>query len=162
MQVNGYAYQPSLLSGYTSPARPAPQTSTSSNGTPITPQQQREIDRLKAQDQEVRTHEQAHLSAAGDIAVSGANFSYVTGPDGQRYASGGEVGIDTSAVDGDPEATIRKAASIRRAALAPAQPSAQDFSVASKADAMANKARAELLKYQLTPDNRAKPLHLVV
>ncbi|QPK64982.1 hypothetical protein IVG45_08600 [Methylomonas sp. LL1] len=111
-------------------------------------QQQREIQALKDRDREVRSHEQAHLSAAGGIAVSGANFQFVTGPDGQRYATGGEVGIDISAVPGDPEATMRKAETIRRAAMAPAQPSAQDFSVASKAAAMANKAGIELLRGQ--------------
>lgn len=110
------------------------------------PQQQSEIETLKARDREVRSHEQAHLSAAGGIAVSGASFQFVTGPDGQRYAIGGEVGIDTSAVAKDPEATLRKAETIRRAALAPAQPSSQDYSVASKAAAMANKASLELLK----------------
>ncbi|MCK9609150.1 MAG: hypothetical protein M0R33_22170 [Methylomonas sp.] len=108
-------------------------------------QQQREIQALKARDSEVRAHEQAHLAAAGGLATSGASFQYVTGPDGQRYASGGEVGIDVSPVANDPQATLLKAETIRRAALAPAQPSGQDVSVASKAAAMANKASAELL-----------------
>ena len=108
-------------------------------------QQQREIQALKARDSEVRAHEQAHLAAAGGLAASGASFQYVTGPDGQRYATGGEVGIDVSPVANDPQATLLKAETIRRAALAPAQPSGQDLSVASKATAMANKASAELL-----------------
>jgi len=108
----------------------------------------RQIQWLKNRDREVRTHEQAHLSAAGGIAVSGASFSYTVGPDGQRYAVGGEVGIDTSAVAGDPAATLRKAETIRRAALAPAQPSAQDYSVASRATAMASKATIELMRAQ--------------
>jgi hypothetical protein len=59
---------------------------------------------------------------------------------------GGEVSIDTSGVSGDPAATIRKAETIRRTALAPAQPSGQDYSVANKATAMANQARMEMLK----------------
>lgn len=112
------------------------------------PRQQSEIQALKDRDREVRNHEQAHVSAAGGIAVSGASFQFVTGPDGQRYATGGEVGIDTSAVANDPAATLRKAETIRRAALAPAQPSSQDYSVASKAAAMANKASVELLRVQ--------------
>lgn len=110
--------------------------------------QQSQIQALKDRDREVRAHEQAHVAAAGGIAVSGTSFQFVTGPDGQRYATGGEVGIDTSAVSGDPAATLRKAETIRRAALAPAQPSAQDYSVASKAAAMANKASVELLHAQ--------------
>lgn len=109
-------------------------------------EEQRQLDALKARDTEVKAHEQAHVNAAAGIAVSGARFSYQTGPDGNRYAIGGEVNIDTSPVPGDPEATLRKADSIRRAALAPAQPSAQDFSVASNAARMASDARIELLK----------------
>ncbi|MBU2571339.1 MAG: hypothetical protein KJ725_15175 [Gammaproteobacteria bacterium] len=109
-------------------------------------EEQRQIEALKARDAEVRAHEQAHINAAAGIAVSGASFSYQTGPDGNRYAIGGEVQIDTSPAPGDPEATLRKAESIRRAALAPAQPSAQDFSVAANAARMASDARIELLK----------------
>ncbi|MGR8930189.1 MAG: putative metalloprotease CJM1_0395 family protein [Gammaproteobacteria bacterium] len=106
----------------------------------------REVQALKDRDREVRTHEQAHLSAAGGLALSGAHFQYTTGPDGQRYAVGGDVSIDISEVPGDPEATIRKAETIRRAALAPAEPSEQDYRVAARASEMANKARVELFK----------------
>ncbi len=111
-------------------------------------QKQQQIQALKDRDREVRNHEQAHLSAAGNIAVGGAHFQYTTGPDGQRYATGGDVSIDISSVSNDPEATLRKAEAIRRAAMAPAQPSAQDYRVASKAAAMAAKASIELLKLQ--------------
>lgn len=106
----------------------------------------RQVETLKARDREVRAHEQAHLSAAGGIAISGAQFQYTSGPDGKRYATGGEVSIDTSTVPGDPQATLRKAETIRRAALAPAHPSSQDYKVAAKAAAMANKASAELMQ----------------
>ncbi len=114
-------------------------------------EQQVEIQKLKDRDREVRNHEQAHLSAAGGIAISGASFTFAVGPDGQRYAVGGEVSIDTSAVANNPEATLRKAETIRRAALAPAQPSAQDHSVASKAAAMARKASMDMLRLQQGP-----------
>ncbi|MDF1583095.1 MAG: putative metalloprotease CJM1_0395 family protein [Methyloprofundus sp.] len=112
-----------------------------------------QVQKLKQRDTEVKAHEQAHLSAAGGIATSGASFSYQRGPNGQRYAIGGEVQIDTSAVAGDPAATLRKADMIKRAALAPASPSSQDFKVASQAASMAAKAQADLLKMtQLNAD----------
>lgn len=113
--------------------------------------ERRQIDALKARNAEVKAHERAHLNAASGIAVSGASYSYQTGPDGNRYAIGGEINIDTSPVAGDPEATMRKAELIRRAALAPAQPSSQDYSVAARAALMAIEARIELLKQ--TQDN---------
>jgi hypothetical protein len=54
------------------------------------------------------------------------------------------VNIDTSSVSGDPQATIQKAQMIRAAALAPANPSAQDRAVATQANRMEAKARQEL------------------
>ena len=99
---------------------------------------------LRARDQEVRTHEQAHLSAAGPYATSGIQYVYQTGPDGQKYAIGGSVGIDTSAVAGDPEATLQKARVVQRAALAPAQPSGQDMKVAAQASQMMMQAQVEI------------------
>ena len=111
--------------------------------------EKRELEKLKATDRKVRQHEMAHLAAAGGISVSGANFEYKRGPDGVMYAVGGEVRIDTSSVEGDPQATIQKAEKIRSAALAPADPSPQDRSVAAKASQMAMKARMELMKQNM-------------
>jgi hypothetical protein len=96
-------------------------------------QQQAVIAKLAATDTHVRAHEQAHLAAAGRYARGGASYTYTRGPDGQLYAVGGEVGIDTSPVKGDPEATIRKAEVVRAAAEAPSDPSAQDRTVAAQA-----------------------------
>ena len=90
----------------------------------------------------------AHLAVAGPYAKGGPTFEYQTGPDGQRYAVGGEVSIDTSAVAGDPEATIVKAQVIQRAASAPADPSGQDRAVASAAAKLEAQARRELQAQQ--------------
>ncbi|EKP0307168.1 hypothetical protein JGK42_000959 [Aeromonas veronii] len=113
-------------------------------------QQQRQEQQVKVlsdRDQEVRIHEQAHQSVGG--AYAGApTYQFSLGPDGKRYATGGEVQIDTSAVPGDPAATIAKMQQIRSAALAPAEPSAQDLSVARSAAASEAKARKELMAEQ--------------
>ena len=106
-----------------------------------------EIARLKRRDREVRAHEQAHQAAAGQYAGA-PSFTYQRGPDGKNYAIGGEVSIDTSAIPGDPEATLRKAQQLQRAALAPAEPSSQDQSVAAEAASMAIKARIELARQE--------------
>ena len=55
--------------------------------------------------------------AAGGLA-RGATFSYTTGPDGRRYAVGGEVGIDMS-TSNDPRTTISKMQREAQAATAP-------------------------------------------
>jgi hypothetical protein len=93
----------------------------------------------------VRTHEQAHKSAGGAHAGS-IHLGYTVGPDGKRYATSGSVSIDVSAVEGDPEATLRKMQIVQRAATAPADPSGADRQVASQAASTANRARAELAK----------------
>lgn len=105
--------------------------------------EQAQLVELSARDREVRAHEAAHANAGGRFAGS-ASFSYQRGPDGQNYAVGGEVAISTGAIAGDPQATIQKAQIVRRAALAPAQPSSQDRAVAAQAAALELAARNEL------------------
>lgn len=107
------------------------------------------IEELKKRDREVREHEQAHINAGGNFIKGGASFSYRVGPDSKRYAVSGSVNIDTAAVPNNPEATIRKADVIRQAALAPANPSAQDIRVAAEASEMARQAQAELSKQRM-------------
>ena len=111
----------------------------------LSPEELKQISQLKQRDAEVRAHEQAHISASGGYALGGATYSYQTGPDNRRYAIGGEVKLDTSPLK-DPEATIAKMAIIRRAALAPAEPSAQDRRVALYATQEQNKAQLELME----------------
>lgn len=114
----------------------------------LSAEEKAQVSKLQKADRETRAHEQAHLGAAGGLARGGASFTFTKGPDGRLYAVGGEVSIDTSPVPGDPDATIRKADTIRRAALAPSEPSSQDKAVAAQAAKMANEARAEKLKKQ--------------
>lgn len=98
---------------------------------------------LQSRDREVRTHEQAHLAAAGAYARGGASFVYQRGPDGRMYAVGGEVGIDISRA-ATPEETIVKMQTVRRAALAPAEPSAADRRIAAQASIRLAEAQREL------------------
>lgn len=112
----------------------------------VSQQERQELSRLQVRDREVRQHEAAHKNAAGQHARGGASFSYQNGPDGRRYAVGGEVDIDMAPVPGDPQATLEKARTLRQAALAPAQPSAQDRQVAAEAARMEQQARQELLQ----------------
>ena len=109
----------------------------------LTDEEQREVQALRRRDREVRAHETAHLAAAGSLARGGPRYEFERGPDGRRYAVGGEVSIDSSPVPGDPEATILKMQQVRRAALAPANPSPQDRRVAAQASQQEARARAE-------------------
>ncbi|MDR1062491.1 MAG: hypothetical protein LBL48_00895 [Azoarcus sp.] len=110
--------------------------------------EQRQVEEMKSTDRAVRTHEAAHMAAGGSLVTSGASYSYETGPDGQRYAVAGEVGIDTSK-GRTPEETLIRADQIRAAALAPADPSAQDRAVAAAAAQMAAEARAEIARARM-------------
>ena len=113
-------------------------------------QEEKVVQDLKKRDAEVRTHEQAHKTAGGQYAGSPA-FEMTKGPDGQSYATGGHVNIDVSAIPDDPQATLNKMMQIKSAALAPAEPSAQDLKVAAKADMVAAAARSELSQSTVTP-----------
>lgn len=109
---------------------------------------QNEIKSLSSRDREVRAHEQAHMAAGGQYAGA-ASYQYERGPNGINYAVAGEVQISTSE-EPTPEATLRKAQVIRRAALAPAEPSPQDRRVAAMAAQMEAAARAEIARTRNT------------
>jgi hypothetical protein len=122
------------------------------NGEALSEEEQREVTELAAIDRKVRQHEMAHMAAGGELVTSGARYEYQQGPDGQRYAVAGEVGIDTS--EGrTPEETVMRARRIRAAALAPADPSPQDRSVAAAATQMEIRAQQEIA--QNRQDERA-------
>ncbi|MBQ4834337.1 catalase [Pseudoalteromonas sp. MMG010] len=114
-------------------------------------QEQEEISELKARDTEVRIHEQAHASVGGQYAGS-PSYGYERGPDGNNYAVSGEVQIDVSEIPGDPQATIDKMQTVRSAALAPAEPSSADRSIAADATQKMAAAQAELT----LPDDEEK------
>lgn len=108
---------------------------------------EQQVEQLQQRDREVRAHEAAHQSAAGGYS-RGMSFTYQIGPDGQRYAIGGEVKIDMSPVPNNPEATIQKMQVVQRAALAPSDPSPQDRAVAAAARSIEQQARRQLLEQQ--------------
>jgi hypothetical protein len=120
-------------------------------------QQQRQIDldirELAARDREVRTHEQAHVAAGGQYAGAPV-YQFERGPNGVNYAVSGEVPISTGE-EATPEATLQKARIIRRAALAPAEPSPQDRRVAAMASQMEVEARAEIARARTREEEEA-------
>ena len=85
------------------------------NGEVLSQAEQMEVAALQQVDTKVKAHEMAHLAAAGSYARGGANFSYWKGPDGNSYAVGGEVSIDTSK-EATLEATMGKMQTVRSAA----------------------------------------------
>ena len=112
------------------------------DGQELTEEEQAEVEDMKARDSEVRTHENAHKSAGGQYAAS-PSYTYETGPDGKRYITDGEVSIDVGKED-DPHDTSEKMQVGKRAAMAPAQPSAQDRQVYAEASQKEAEARQEL------------------
>lgn len=100
--------------------------------TELTEEEEKIVRELQQTDQEVRAHEQAHKTVGGPYAGA-IQYQTTTGPDGREYAIGGSVQIDVSPVPNNPEATVRKMDVVIRAALAPAEPSSEDFAVARAA-----------------------------
>ena len=116
----------------------------------LSPEEQQTVVKLKQRDLEVKTHEAAHLANAGQYAAGGPSYSYQTGPDGKKYAVGGEVPIDIGK-EKTPEQTVQKMRIVRRAALAPANPSAADRNIA----AAASMAEAEAMQEMRSPENNS-------
>lgn len=101
-----------------------------------------QVAKLSVIDTKVRAHEAAHIGAGGGVVNGGASYSYAKGPDGKMYAVGGEVPIDLS--EGKtPGETVQKARQIVAAAMAPADPSPQDYKVAASASVMELRAHVE-------------------
>ena len=115
-------------------------------------EEQRIVSELQAADTNVRAHEAAHMAAGGGL-TSPASYTYERGPDNKMYAVAGEVGISTSQGN-TPQESLNKAQTIRRAALAPADPSPQDLKVAAQAASMEMSARAEILQEKMAQNSQ--------
>lgn len=121
--------------------KPSQPGATNTSGEPLTKEQESQVRELKRRDAEVKAHEQAHAAVGGAYA-SAPKYTYTKGPDGKKYAIGGEVQIDTSP-ERTPDATIRKMDVVIAAALAPAEPSSQDRAVARQAQQQRQEAQNE-------------------
>jgi hypothetical protein len=116
------------------------------------------VARLQARDRDVRAHEAAHAASGGGHAGS-PSYSYTNGPDGRQYATGGSVPIDVSPAS-NPEDTIAKMSQVRRAALAPRDPSSADRSIAARASQQLSEAQRELIAQKLAdayPSQASQP-----
>lgn len=120
----------------------------------LTEEERQVVRELERRDAEVRRHEAAHAAVGGPYAGQ-PQYTYERGPNGQLYAIGGSVRIDTSPIPGNPEATAEKLEQVQRAALAPANPSPQDLRVAAEARTAAIQARAEAREEALA-ENRER------
>lgn len=120
----------------------------------LSEEEKKVVEALKQRDDEVRRHEQAHLSAGAGLVRGGASYSYQVGPDGKQYAIGGEVQIDISP-EKDPAATIRKMQQVRNTALAPSDPSGQDRAVAAMASRIEAQAAQELREEKMNESQEA-------
>jgi hypothetical protein len=129
----------SISSEASQPEGAGPRSPLKANG--LDQSERQEVQRLQRSDSEVHAHEAAHQAAAGALG-GGASFTYQAGPDGRQYAVGGEVPIRV-APGRTPEETIENARQVRAAALAPADPSAQDLAVATSAAQMEAAARTQ-------------------
>lgn len=119
----------------------------------LTAQQRSTIAQLSATDRHVRAHEMAHLTVAGPYAIGGPSYTFTVGPDGQMYATGGDVQLDAAPDPSDPKKTIEKARIIEAAAFAPVDPSNQDRHVAAQAAQMEQAAEQQLQQQQQQQKN---------
>ncbi|EEA6139132.1 hypothetical protein G3850_000608 [Campylobacter coli] len=114
------------------------------NGVELSQKEVAQVRELQSIDRNVKAHEAAHQAAGGGLAGA-ASFTYTRGPDNQMYATAGEVPISMQKGN-TPEETIANARQVVAAAMAPADPSPQDYKVAANALKMEFEARAEATK----------------
>ena len=131
----------------TAPADQAEASEQAEDLRGLTEEELRTVEQMAQRDREVRQHEMAHMAAAGRYARGGISLRFERGPDGRSYAVAGSVGIDTGP-ESDPQRTMAKMQQVRRAALAPAQPSSQDRMIAAQAAQRQRAARAEYMQAQ--------------
>lgn len=134
-------------SGTSASAAPPPAVSLRSKAQ-LSDEQRATVAKLGATDRHVRAHEMAHLEVAGPYALGGPTYTFTVGPDGQMYATGGDVQLDAAPDPSDPQKTIEKAKVIQAAANAPADPSSQDRHVAAMAAQMEQAAEMQLQQQQ--------------
>ncbi len=120
----------------------------------LTDAERQQVQSLRQTDAEIRRHEQAHAMVGGPYAGA-PRYQFTSGPDGKQYAVSGQVSIDASSIPGDPQATIQKLRIVRRAALAPSDPSGQDQQVAATAQRGIIEARRELAEEQAAERDEA-------
>ena len=111
----------------------------------LSAQEQEKVRELKESDTRVRAHEMAHKAAAGSLAAGGPYYDLQRGPDGQNYAVGGEVPIRLPETN-DYKQALKDAQQAERAALAPADPSPDDYAAAAAFRQRAVEARSKLSK----------------
>ncbi|WP_374633136.1 putative metalloprotease CJM1_0395 family protein [Ferrovibrio sp.] len=142
--IGGVSTSPAYMASPYLQARQGQTVAVKSNtpGDDLSEEEKAQVAKLKATDAKVRAHERAHAAAGGQYAGA-PSYSYTRGPDGQMYATSGEVSIDISP-ENDPQATLQKAAQVAAAALAPADPSGADRAVAAAAQKLRLQALAEL------------------
>ena len=126
------------------------ETTVDSNGE-LSATEEEQVRKLKESDTRVRAHEMAHKAAAGSLAAGGPYYDLQRGPDGQNYAVGGEVPIRLPETTDYKEA-IKDAQQAERAALAPADPSPDDYAAAAfRQRALEARAKAFLTSQERQP-----------
>jgi len=113
---------------------------------------QKAIEQLKSRDKEVRTHEASHSTNPELIKIGSAQFDYTIGPDGKAYATGGRVTLSTGNSK-TPEEALSKAEALKKASMAPGEPSSQDFQAHNAAVAMEFEARNRIYSDRKKIDN---------
>ena len=117
-------------------------------------QEQEQVKKLKESDTRVRAHEMAHKAAAGSLAAGGPYYDLEKGPDGQSYAVGGEVPIRLPKTS-DYKQALKDAQQAERAALAPADPSPDDYAAAAAFRQRAIEARSKIAETTQSPQEDA-------
>lgn len=107
-----------------------------------------DIQRSRSWEASVIQHERAHMHTGGEFAGA-ASYVYSKGADGKTYVTGGEVSMKVPA-GGDLEQLKYALERVKRAAMAPANPSPQDMQTAAMAATRQAAVNQEIVRKKAT------------
>ncbi|WP_145185463.1 hypothetical protein [Planctomycetes bacterium Pla163] len=114
----------------------------------------RELRQLQRSDRQVRLQENLKRQMGAEHVRGGAEYSFVEGPDGRRYAVSASSEFELPDANTDPRQAAHDAAQIRRAVLAAARSSPADRALAARATSLEARARAEIPVEPREPTSR--------
>lgn len=113
----------------------------------------RELRQLQRSDRQVRLQENVQRQMGAELVRGGAEYTFVEGPDGRRYAVSASSEFKLPDANTEPRQAAHDAAQIRRAVLASARSSPADRALAARAASLEARARAEIPEHDRKSDS---------
>lgn len=120
-------------------------------------QQKQVVASMERKDRAVRAEEYAKAARLGQHGRGSPRFKFETGPNGHRYATEGQLAVNTRE-GSTPEVSIRKARAIKSASLTVGKVTTTDRKMAAQALLLEMQARSKIVKENLSTGSTSDEL----